>query len=161
VIKPARPRLQLGRAEFLAHYRESVPEAALRGTPLAVALIHFDGLSHVGYPSPADISARPRNDALLRLQIADTQISWKLGQLGASLLVVVLDSADRISIDTCLRAICTGLREPGLIGAIERLPLPSVGVAILGPDCSSPRALLELARASLTESRRANRQRRA
>lgn len=71
-----------------------------------------------------------------------------------SLLSLVLESADRESIEACVEQICTSLREPvQLAGDVYHLT-PSAGVAILGQDASSAKALLDHARAAVNEARR-------
>ena len=58
------------------------------------------------------------------------------------------------SIEACVEQICASLREPvQLAGDVYQLT-PSAGVAILGQDASSAKALLDHARAAVNEARR-------
>ena len=75
--------------------------------------------------------------------------------MSESLLALVLECADREAIETCVTTLCASLREPVDIGDTQFHLTPFAGVAILGLDSSSPRTLLDQARAAATEARRA------
>ena len=132
--------------------------AALREKPLAVAIIHIEGLADIAQAIAPKLSEQLMTSAVLRLSTAshgsNTQPTWYLGQLSDSLLALVLDSADRGAIETCVEHICASLREPvELAGDVYQLT-PSAGVALLGQDASSAKALLDHARAAVNEARR-------
>ena len=149
---------QIDRRGFLKRFKESAAMAALREKPLAVAVIHVEGLAEIAQAIAPKLSEQIMTAAVLRLAAnspgSGTRPPWYLGQLSDSLLSLVLESADRESIEACVEQICKSLREPvQLAGDVYQLT-PSAGVAILGQDASSARALLDHARAAVNEARR-------
>jgi EAL domain-containing protein (putative c-di-GMP-specific phosphodiesterase class I)/GGDEF domain-containing protein len=154
-----RPRLQLDRRGFLRRFKESMSVAALREMPLAVAVIHVDGIADIAQIIATKVSEQIMSAAILRLptQSADSGGGtswWYLGQLSESLLAVVLESSDRDAIGACLASVCASLREPVAAAGAEFHLTPYAGVAVLGQDASSPKLLLDHARAAATEARR-------
>ncbi len=156
-----RPRAQLDRRGFLKRFKESVSEAALREKRMAIAVIHVDGIVDIGQAIAGEIAERVMSMAIMRLpQLASArndaqgQPWWYLGQLSESLLALVLESADREAIEACITTLCTSLRQPVDLGTTEFHLTPFAGVAIMGQDSSSPRTLLDQARAAATEARR-------
>jgi predicted signal transduction protein with EAL and GGDEF domain len=157
-----RPRAQLDRRGFLKRFKESVSVAALRENQLAIAVIHVDGIADIGQVIAGEIAERVMSMAIMRLPRLDGAAKdgqarpwWYLGQLSESLLALVLESADRQAIEACVTTLCTSLRQPVDLGSTEFHLTPFAGVAILGQDSSSPRTLLDQARAAATEARRA------
>jgi EAL domain-containing protein (putative c-di-GMP-specific phosphodiesterase class I)/GGDEF domain-containing protein len=149
---------QIDRRGFLKRFKESTAMASLREKPLAVAIIHIEGLADIAQAIAPKLSEQIMTTAVLRLSNASPsaggQPTWYLGQLSDSLLALVLDSADRVNIETCVELICASLREPvQLAGDVYQLT-PSAGVALLGQDASSAKALLDHARAAVNEARR-------
>jgi predicted signal transduction protein with EAL and GGDEF domain len=156
-----RPRPQLDRRGFLKRFKETVAVAALREKRMAIAVIHVDGITDIGQVIAAEIAERVMSVAILRLPTLDRERDdgsagpwWYLGQLSENLLALVLESADREAIEGCITGLCASLREPVGIGNTEFHLTPFAGVAILGQDSSSPRTLLDHARAAATEARR-------
>lgn len=156
-----RPRAQLDRRGFLKRFKESVSEAALREKRMAIAVIHVDGIVDIGQAIAGEIAERVMSMAIMRLpQLASARTEgqgqpwWYLGQLSESLLALVLESADREAIEACITTLCTSLRQPVDLGSTEFHLTPFAGVAIMGQDSSSPRTLLDQARAAATEARR-------
>lgn len=149
---------QIDRRGFLKRFKESAAMAALREKPLAVAVIHVEGLAEIAQAIAPKLSEQIMTAAVLRLASnspgSGARPPWYLGQLSDSLLSLVLESADRESIEACVEQICKSLREPvQLAGDVYHLT-PSAGVAILGQDASSAKALLDHARAAVNEARR-------
>jgi predicted signal transduction protein with EAL and GGDEF domain len=150
---------QIDRRGFLRRLREAPAMAILREKPLSVAVIHVEGIADIAQAIAPKVSEEVMTAAMTRLSdIAwspgESQPPWYLGQLGEGLLAVVLESGDRELIEVSVEQICTSLREPvQLAGDVFDLT-PSAGVAILGLDASSARALLDLARAAANEARR-------
>lgn len=147
----------LDRRGFLARLRESLSHAALREYPLAVGAIHVDGLTEVAQTMTTSLSEQILGAAMLRLRSVSSEAEqprWYLGQLSETLLALVVESADRDAIGRCVERVCASLREPVLTAGAEFHLNPHAGVAILGQDASSPRALLEHARTAATEARR-------
>jgi EAL domain-containing protein (putative c-di-GMP-specific phosphodiesterase class I) len=83
------------------------------------------------------------------------ETGWYLGQLGAEILAIVVDSADRDAIERCVSRVCASLREPVMIGDAAFHITPYAGASILGQDGSTPRSLLDKARSVAAEARRA------
>lgn len=149
---------QIDRRGFLKRFKESTAMASLREKPLAVAIIHIEGLADIAQAIAPKLSEQIMTTAVLRLssasQGADGLPTWYLGQLSDSLLALVLDSADRANIESCVEHICASLHEPvQLAGDVYQLT-PSAGIALLGQDASSAKALLDHARAAVNEARR-------
>ena len=154
-----RPRPQLDRRGFLRRFKESMSVAALREMPLAVAVIHVDGIADIAQIIATKLSEQIMSAAILRLPTQPTDPGgagswWYLGQLSESLLAVVLESSDRDAIGACLGSVCASLREPVATAGAEFHLTPYAGVAVLGQDASSPKLLLDHARAAATEARR-------
>lgn len=153
-----RPRLQLDRRGFLRRFKDSMSLAALCERPCAVAVIHLDGLTDIAQGIDGNIAEQVMSVAILRLPAQAAGVggtnSWYLGQLSDSLLALVLESSDRDSIEACVAAVCASLREPISIGDAAFHLNPYAGVAVLGQDATSPKALLDHARAASTLARR-------
>jgi EAL domain-containing protein (putative c-di-GMP-specific phosphodiesterase class I)/GGDEF domain-containing protein len=154
-----RPRLQLDRRGFLRRFKESMSLAALREMPLAVAVIHVDGIADIAQIIATKVSEQIMSVAILRLPTQSSDSGggkswWYLGQLSESLLAVVLESSDRDAIGACLASVCASLREPIAAAGAEFHLTPYAGIAVLGQDASSPKLLLDHARAAATEARR-------
>ncbi len=153
-----RPRPQLDRRGFMRRCKESMALAALREQPLAIAVIQLDGISDIAQIIATKVSEQIMSTAILRLpaqpQPPGGKPWWYLGQLSESLLALVLESADREAIESCVAGLCASLREPVAIGGAQFHLTPSAGVAVLGQDASTPKLLLDHARAAATEARR-------
>jgi predicted signal transduction protein with EAL and GGDEF domain len=158
------PGAHLDRRGFLRRFHESMSWAALREEPLAVAVIHVDGIADIAQLIGTTVAEQILSTAILRLsgRLSETaamrpdgQRWWYLGQLSESLLAVVLESSDRQAIQACVSDVCASLREPVSAGEAEFHLTVYAGVALLGRDASSPRALLDHARAASAEARRA------
>jgi EAL domain-containing protein (putative c-di-GMP-specific phosphodiesterase class I)/GGDEF domain-containing protein len=158
-ITGERPRPQLDRRGFLRRFKESMSLATLCEKPAAVAVIHVDGVTDIAQSIDAKIAELLISTAILRLpaQSADLnseQSPWFLGQLSDSLLALVLETSDRDAIDACVSNICASLREPISVGDAVFQLTPYAGAAILGQDASSPKMLLDHARATAIEAQR-------
>jgi EAL domain-containing protein (putative c-di-GMP-specific phosphodiesterase class I)/GGDEF domain-containing protein len=158
-----RPRAQLDRRGFLKRFKESVSLAALREKQLAIAVIYVDGIADIGQVIAGDIAERVMSMAIMRLPTlnsvgvgseAEARPWWYLGQLSESLLAVLMESSDRQAIEDCVTALCTSLRQPLDLGSTAFHLTPFAGLAVLGQGASSPRTLLDQARAAATEARR-------
>jgi EAL domain-containing protein (putative c-di-GMP-specific phosphodiesterase class I) len=185
VLSPAgeAQRPQLERRGFLRRFQQTLSLALISEKPVAVAVIHVDGIADIarvvdGKVSEQVLSAAVRRlplessgatvavgatrtagaaaavDAAAALNAADEGLTWYLGQLNESLLALVIETADREAIEACLARLCSSLREPVTIGDAAFHLTPYAGVAILGQDAISPKSLVEHARAAATEARR-------
>jgi predicted signal transduction protein with EAL and GGDEF domain len=153
-----RPRPQLDRRGFLQRCKESMSNAALREHPLAIAVIHVDGITDIAQIIATKLAEQIMSAAILRLPIQSAAGGgkpwWYLGQFSDTLLALVLESSDREAIDSCVSALCASLREPLALGGAEFHLAPYAGVAVLGQDASTPKLLLDHARAAAIEARR-------
>ena len=153
-----RPRPQLDRRGFLRRFKESMSVAALREKPIAVAVIHVDGIADIAQVIAPRVAEQIMSTAILRLPVqpdaAGAEPHWYLGQLSDSLLALVLQTSEREAVEGCVTKLCVSLREPVEIGEAEFHLTPYAGVAILGQDASSPKLLLDHARSAATEARR-------
>jgi EAL domain-containing protein (putative c-di-GMP-specific phosphodiesterase class I)/GGDEF domain-containing protein len=154
-----RGRPQLDRRGFLRRLKESMSVASLREQPLAIAVLHLDGIADVAQFIAAEVSEQIMSAVLLRLasqESAQTQPKWYLGQISETILAMVMETADRDAIEQCVSRVCASLREPITAAEVEFRLTPYAGVAILGVDASLPKMLLEHARAAAHEARRAS-----
>lgn len=157
----ARPAPQLDRRGFLQRFKESLSWAALRETPIALAVIYIDGVTDIAQVLASQVSEQVMSTAIRRLPLppqtpgsAPTGPQWYLGQLSEGLLAMVIESAEREAIEACVAQVCASLREPVVTGDAEFRLTPHAGVAILGQDASTPKVLLEQARSAAMEARR-------
>jgi len=157
----ARPAPQLDRRGFLQRFKESLSWAALRETPIALAVILIDGITDIAQVLASQVSEQVMSAAIRRLPLppqgsgsSGAGPQWYLGQLSEGLLAIVIESADREAIEARVAQVCASLREPIRSGDAEFHLTPHAGVAILGQDASTPKHLLEQARAAATEARR-------
>jgi EAL domain-containing protein (putative c-di-GMP-specific phosphodiesterase class I)/GGDEF domain-containing protein len=153
---------QFDRRGFLRRFHDTLSEAVLQERPAALALIHLDGIADIERAFDAKISEQVLSSAILRLphevsrQKNENELGEYLGQLSADVLALVMASADRDAIETCVSRVCASLGEPVPIGDATFQLTPYAGVSILGQDGSSPRGLLEKARSACAEARRSN-----
>jgi len=150
-------RLQLDRRGFLRRFKESTSVAALRERPVAVAVLYIEEIADIAQIIATRISEQIVSTALARLYPlgADESPAWYLGQLSENLLALVIEDAGRDAVEARVASVCASLREPIVIGDAEFRLTPYAGASILGVDASSPRVLLDHARAAAAEARRA------
>ncbi len=152
-------QLQLDRRGFLRRFKESIAIAALREQPLAVAVLYIDEITDIAQVITTALSEQIMTAAFARLPVHAADVTGApdcyMGQLGENLLAVVVHSADRDAVEARVADICASLREPIDIGDAEFRLTPYAGVSVLGVDASSPRVLLDHARAAAAEARRA------
>jgi EAL domain-containing protein (putative c-di-GMP-specific phosphodiesterase class I)/GGDEF domain-containing protein len=166
----SRSARQLDRRGFLRRLRESMSWATLREDPLAVAVVHVDGIADIAQLIGQAVAEQVLSTAISRLAALlrgttapGTRVKgagdwWYLGQLGESLLAMVLESSDREAIRDCVSGVCASLREPVTIGQAQFHLTPYAGVALLGQDASAPKILLDHARTAAAEARRGSSQ---
>ena len=150
-------QFQFDRRGFLRRFKESISVASLRERPLAVAVLYVEEIADISEIIATRVSEQIMSQALARLPAHGTDGSpdWYLGQLSENLLAVVIENADRDVVEARVAGVCASLREPIAIGDAEFRLTPYAGVSILGVDASSPRVLLDHARAAAAEARRA------
>jgi predicted signal transduction protein with EAL and GGDEF domain len=147
------------RRNFLRRFQESLSMATLREQATAVAVIHIDGVADLSRIMDSQIAEQVMSAALSRIiqrraESPERELSWYAGQLSESQIVLVLMSRERERIEALVDQQCAALREPIRIGDSEFRVQPHAGVAIWGPDATSPRRLLKNARAAAAEARR-------
>ena len=153
------PRPHLDRRGFLKRFRDAMSMAALCEKPAAIAVIHLDGMADIAQIIDAKIAEQLMSAAIMRLPLqlgaANCATSgWFMGQLSDSLLALVLESSAREALEACVSGVCASLREPLVLGDATFHLTPYAGVAILGRDATSPKILLDHARAAATQARR-------
>ena len=102
-----RPRPQLDRRGFLRRFKDSISLAALCEKPVALAIIHLDGVTDIAQAFDTAIAEQLVSAAILRLLPRDPGLEgesapWYLGQLSDSRLALVMETSDRDSIDGCI-----------------------------------------------------------
>lgn len=156
-------RPHFDRRGFLARFTDTLSLAALQEKPAALALIHLDGLGEIARVVDTRVSEQVLSAAIVRLPHAarlgesrSNDGSWYLGQLSADMLAIVIESADRDTIEHCVSSVCASLRQPQAVGDASFHLTPYAGVSILGQDGWSPNSLLDKARSAAIEARRSN-----
>jgi predicted signal transduction protein with EAL and GGDEF domain len=147
------------RRDFLKRFQQSVADAALRESALAVCLIQLQGLQEIGRMIDFAISETVATTALLRLQdfrpAEPVTAPWYMGQLGEGLLGVIVEGPmTRDELHSLSQGLCESLAQPVSVGDATFELSPCAGVALLGRDAKNPQALLEHARSALLEARR-------
>jgi EAL domain-containing protein (putative c-di-GMP-specific phosphodiesterase class I)/GGDEF domain-containing protein len=167
---------RLDRRGFLRRFNESMSVATLRERPLAVCVLYIEEIPDIAQIIATRVSEQIMSTAIGRLPTAmdggsaaragaaarpsggdeaGDPAHWYLGQLGENLLALVIETGERDAIEARVSAICASLREPIVIGDAEFRLTPYAGVGVLGVDATSPRVLIDHARAAAAEARRA------
>lgn len=148
--------LGLDRRGFLRRLNDSLAMAALREMPIAVAVVHLEGVAEIARTLGARVAEEVMSAAMAkagaRLDASDAGYS---GQLREDVLAVVLNTADRDAVEARLRQLSADLRAPIPTSDVEFKLTPYMGVALSAVDASSAEALLEHARTAANEARRA------
>ena len=147
------------RRNFLVRLKREIAAARLTERPLAVAMIHLEGLDEIARVIDFAIAERIATLALRRLpepSEADArQPPWFLGQLGENLLgVAITDFADAADVQRVVTMLCDSLRAPIDFEDARWCLTPSAGVSLLGQDAQGATMLLDHARAATLEARR-------
>lgn len=148
------------RRGFMQRMKQSIADATLSDTPLALCVIRLGGLADIGRSIDFSIADRVATTALRRLPQCTSEPtapepSWYIGQLGEDLLAVVVEGAKaREAMRSTIQSICDSLQLPVEVGDACFQLAVCAGVAIHGEDASRPQSLLEHARAALAEARR-------
>jgi predicted signal transduction protein with EAL and GGDEF domain len=153
----------LDRRGFLRQLREALSAAILRERPLAVAVLHLDGLIDVARLIDVQLSEQIQAALLERLirmgpgagMAATDGLPWLfLGQQSDGCLAMALDCADRDVLGTFLDRLCSALREPIDVAGGRYEVTPYLGAALLQEEAVPAKALIERAHAAATEARR-------
>ncbi|HEX7236427.1 MAG TPA: EAL domain-containing protein [Gammaproteobacteria bacterium] len=148
---------QLDRRGFLRRFKESTSVATLCERPVAVAVLFIEEIADIAQIIATKVSEQIMSTALSRLpaRSAGDAPQWYLGQLGENLLALVVESDERVVIEAKVAEVCAAFREPIAVGDAEFRLTPYAGVSMLGVDATTPRVLLDHARAAAAEARRA------
>jgi predicted signal transduction protein with EAL and GGDEF domain len=148
----------MDRRRFWQRFTESMSMAALGERPIALAVIHLDGISEISQIMDTNVSNQLISVAIRRLTmieaLAEEHANWYAGQTGEDELAVVLHHSDRDTIERFIGLICQSLRARLNFGDASFHLKVYTGVAILGQDAGSQKALLDSARSATTEARR-------
>lgn len=161
---------RLDRRSFLRRLNESAETAALRESPMALAVIVLEGLADIASVIDMRLADQVLEAAMLRLwrtgepssapdreaqaaTVDDAAASWSFGQLSDNSIGVVMASADREVLGRCLAQVCANLSAPLSVGSNDFHLTPYTGVAMLGEDATTAEMLLEHARRAASEAR--------
>src|SRR5262249_37162817 len=90
-----RPRPELDRRGFLRRFKESLAVATLQEKSIAVAVLYVEGIADIAQIITSKVAEQIMSTAILRLSAhaggAGAQPAWYLGQLGESILAVVVE----------------------------------------------------------------------
>ena len=151
---------EFNRRDFLQRFKDTIVLAALRETPAAVAIIQMEGITDVARVVDTDAAEQLLTSALARIPTPPSEAEpsavgafrWQLGPLRDQWLVAVLETSDRIAIESCLAGVCDSLRQPICLGDARYELTPYVGVSILGCDANTSGELINRARAAAAEA---------
>jgi predicted signal transduction protein with EAL and GGDEF domain len=142
------------RREFHSTLQAAVADATLQERPLAVALVHLDGLDEVGRVIDPSVG-RQLSSALLA-RAAHAASDWTVGLYGETGLAFIAPGvADEAALTDRCAAMLRALAEPVDVGDARFAVAPSMGVSRLGHDGHGARELVEYAREALLDARRA------
>jgi predicted signal transduction protein with EAL and GGDEF domain len=148
----------MDRRRFWQRLTESISMAALGERSIALAIIHLDGIAEISQIMDTNISDQLISVAIRRLSLvealAQESASWYAGQTGEDELAVVFKHSDRDVIERCISLMCQSLGARLDFGDAAFHLRVYTGVAILGQDAGTQKALLDSARAAMTEARR-------
>ncbi len=148
---------RVDRREFWRRVTDTVSSASLSGRPIALAVIHVEGLADILAIMDANVCDRVIGIGIQRLSQlgADPARPWYVGPLADDELALVVQSDDRDAIEACVRGVCDSVSEPIRFGDATFHLKAYAGIAILGQDANSQKSLLQNARSATTEARRA------
>jgi predicted signal transduction protein with EAL and GGDEF domain len=156
------------RRSFMRRLHEMAASAALRETPLALAVITLDGLSDIASVIDVRLADQVLEAAVLRLWGAglslpavgsaealtgESRTSSSFGQLSDNSIGLIIASADRELLGRCLGEVCANLGSPVSVGGNDFHLTAYAGVAVLGEDATTAEMLLEHARRAAAEAR--------
>ena len=143
------------RREFHARLQAAVAEATLRERPLAVALVHLDGLDEVG--RVIDPSVGRQLAANLHEHAGRAAGDWSVYPYGGNSLAIIAPGvADEGALTERCAALLRALGETVGVGDARFSVMPSMGVSRLAHDVHGARELVECAREALLDARRAD-----
>ena len=98
----------MDRREFWRRVTDTVSSASLSGRPIALAVIHVEGLADILAIMDANVCDRVIGIGIQRLSQlgADPARPWYVGPLADDELALVVQSDDRDAIEACVRGVC-------------------------------------------------------
>lgn len=146
------------RREFFDLLKSKIAQATLRQTPLALCIIHLDGLDAIGGTLDFGTVECIQSLLLKRLSLIlplRAGCAWSFSLLEENTLAGILEGEDgRERTEREIERIQAALAAPVEIESSSFTLTPSAGVALLGEDATRTRALLEHAGSALQEARR-------
>jgi predicted signal transduction protein with EAL and GGDEF domain len=144
------------RRALFSRLSQSVADALLRESPLALCMVHLQGVAELGrildFGVIEDMAATQLERVLALLSDASSGYAGRLGE--NVLLVVIVRSDGRDAVRALVKNLVDILSDPVPVGDATFSVIPSAGVALLGEDGSDARNLLESARSAMMEARR-------
>ena len=136
------------RRALFSRLSQSVADAQLRESRLALCMVHLQGVAELGRILDFDVIEDMAATQLQRvLALLSDDSSGYAGRLGENvLLVVIVRFDDRDAVRTLAKKLVDVLSDPVAVADASFTVIPSVGVALLGEDGSDARNLLESAR---------------
>jgi len=146
------------RREFFDLLKSKIAQATLRQTPLALCMVHLDGLDAIGGTLDFGVVEHIQSLLLKRLSLTlplQAGRAWSFSLLDEDTLAGILEGEDgRGRAEREIQRIQAALAAPVELESSSFTFTPSVGAALLGEDATRTRALLEYAGSALQEARR-------
>jgi predicted signal transduction protein with EAL and GGDEF domain len=147
-----------GRRSFMQRLQRSIADAALRERPLALCIVHLDGMADIGRLLDFALGERILTQTLAQLpqqrEGADGD-AWYVGEIGDALLGAVIEgTTERGRIEAIAASLCQAIARPIRVEDATFHLAPAAGIAMLGDDAARPAALFDHARAAMLEARR-------
>ena len=149
-----RPGLE--RRGFTRRLRDRLALSTLNERPLALALIHVEGLSGIAQAIGARVADRVMAAVLQSLPPGDADASGAtdlIGRFGDDVIALVLGNADRRHVEARVTEVCEAIRATHRIDGRDFRFAAWPGVAITGHARMTPTQLLDQASAAAAEAR--------
>ncbi len=154
-----RPGLE--RRSFTRQLRDRLALSTLNERPLAVALIHVEGLSGIAQAIGARVADRVMAAVLEGLPPGDANAPGTtdlIGRFGDDVIALVLGNADRRQVEARVKEVCEAIRGTHRVDGRDFRFAAWAGVAITGHARMTPTQLLDNASAAAAEARRTGRE---
>ena len=139
--------------EFFDTIKLKVADAKLRQLPLALGLIHLDGLKAVERILDFALVDELRRQLLARLP--DGGDHWSVSVVGEDLLGLIVERhSDREAVRDIASTVLQSLAKPVALNSSTFEFSPRGGIALLGEDATRTRPLIEHAHSAMLEARR-------
>ncbi len=144
------------RRALFTRLNQSIAETQLREQPLAILLIHMQGILELGRILDFGIVDQVAATQLDRIVNALTKASaGYAGKLTENSFIVVAERFEgRESVRDLANYLIKLIGEPVAVGDAKFTSVASVGIAVMGEDGQTARLLIESARSAMLEARR-------